>query len=195
MKYLVAVSLFTAIFTASCSNNTETSKQNITAADTATSQITVAASDATPEPPPVNDVVTAYLGVKEALANDNGNEAASAANKLSDALNKVTAAALPATQKGVYADVADDMKEHAAHIAANNGKIEHQREHFETLSNDLYDLVKAGSVKQTLYKDFCPMYNNNKGGVWLSETKEIKNPYLGKKMSTCGEVKEEIAKK
>ena len=28
--------------------------------------------------------------------------------------------------------------------------------------------------------------------TWLSETKEIKNPYLGKKMPTCGEVKEEM---
>jgi hypothetical protein len=38
------------------------------------------------------------------------------------------------------------------------------------------------------------MYNNNKGASWLSETKEIKNPYLGKKMPDCGEVKEEIRK-
>lgn len=195
MKYLVTATLFTVIFTASCNNNTDTSKLNTTAADTATSQATATSGNATPEQAPVNDVVAAYLQVKEALTNDNGSGAASAAKSLSDALNKVNVTTLPATQKGVYADVADDMKEHAGHIAANAGKIEHQREHFETLSNDLYDLVKAGSVKQTLYKDFCPMYNNNKGGVWLSESKEIKNPYLGKKMPTCGEVKEEIAKK
>ncbi|MDQ6756917.1 MAG: DUF3347 domain-containing protein, partial [Bacteroidota bacterium] len=42
------------------------------------------------------------------------------------------------------------------------------------------------------YKDFCPMYNNNKGAIWLSEVKDIKNPYLGKKMPTCGNMKEEI---
>ena len=36
------------------------------------------------------------------------------------------------------------------------------------------------------------MYNNKKGAFWLSETKEIKNPYLGKAMPTCGTIKEEI---
>ena len=36
------------------------------------------------------------------------------------------------------------------------------------------------------------MYNNNKGAIWLSSTKEVKNPYLGKAMSTCGEVQEEL---
>ena len=36
------------------------------------------------------------------------------------------------------------------------------------------------------------MANDKKGAFWISESKEIKNPYLGKKMPTCGEVKEEI---
>lgn len=95
----------------------------------------------------------------------------------------------------MYQDVADDLKEHAEHIAASSDKIAHQREHFETMSKDLYDLVKVAKPGQTLYKDFCPMYNNEKGGMWLSETREIKNPYLGKKMPKCGEMQEEIAKK
>ena len=56
----------------------------------------------------------------------------------------------------------------------------------------MYDMVKAFGGGQLLYQDFCPMYNNQKGAAWLSETKEIKNPYLGKKMPTCGSVKEEI---
>lgn len=43
-----------------------------------------------------------------------------------------------------------------------------------------------------MYKDFCPMYNNGKGAFWLSETKEIKNPYLGKAMPTCGTIQEEL---
>jgi hypothetical protein len=36
------------------------------------------------------------------------------------------------------------------------------------------------------------MYNNNKGADWISEKKEISNPYLGKEMPTCGTVKEEL---
>lgn len=195
MKSLASLSLLAAVFFASCNNNADTAQKDSSTAEAAKPQSAPVSGDGTQAQAPVQDIVTAYLQLKNALTNDNGNDAASAANSLSAALNKVDVNALPAAQKGTYTEVADDMKEHAEHIAANAGKIDHQREHFETLSKDLYDLVKGGSVTQTLYKDFCPMYNNNKGGIWLSETKEIKNPYLGKKMPTCGEVKEEIAKK
>lgn len=195
MKSIVTFSLFAAVLLASCSNNAETPKQGTTTADSATPQATAAPGNAAPDQAPVSNIVSAYLELKNALAADNGNGAATGAKNLSDALSKLDVNALPATQKPVYTDVADDMKEHAEHIASNAGKIDHQREHFETLSKDLYDLVKAGGAKQSLYKDFCPMYNNNKGGMWLSETKEIKNPYLGQKMPTCGEMQEEMTKK
>jgi hypothetical protein len=33
------------------------------------------------------------------------------------------------------------------------------------------------------------MYDNGKGGTWISETKEIVNPYEGTKMLNCGSVK------
>ena len=92
----------------------------------------------------------------------------------------------------LYADVEEDAKEHAEHIGSNAGNIKHQREHFDMLSKDMYDLVKSFGTGQTLYHAFCPMYNDNKGAYWISETKEIKNPYFGKEMPTCGEVKEEI---
>jgi hypothetical protein len=31
-----------------------------------------------------------------------------------------------------------------------------------------------------------------KGAMWVSEVAAIKNPYMGSKMATCGEVKEKI---
>ena len=140
----------------------------------------------------IKGIVAGYLQLKNALSNDNGNEAANAGKAITGALQNFDTAALKSDQKKVYADVQDDIKEHAEHIGMNADKIAHQREHFEMLSKDIYDLVKAFPAEQTLYKDYCPMYNNGKGAIWLSETKEIKNPYLGKKMPTCGEIKEEI---
>ncbi len=100
---------------------------------------------------------------------------------------------MSAGQSKAYEDIAEDAKEHAEHIGANPGKIDHQREHFETLSEDIYDLLKAdGNIGQKLYYTHCPMYNEGKGASWISETKEIKNPYLGKKMPDCGTIKEEL---
>jgi hypothetical protein len=36
------------------------------------------------------------------------------------------------------------------------------------------------------------MYNKGKGGIWLSETREIKNPFYGNKMLTCGSVQKAL---
>ncbi len=132
------------------------------------------------------------MQIKNGLANDNGKDAASGGKAFVDAIAKVDKTKFTADQNKTYTDIADDAKEMAEHIGENADKLEHQREHFDMLSNDVYDMVKTFGAGQPLYKDYCPMYNNKKGAYWLSETKEIKNPYLGKKMPTCGSVKEEL---
>ncbi|MFN8283339.1 MAG: DUF3347 domain-containing protein [Chitinophagales bacterium] len=140
----------------------------------------------------IKDIITAYLQLKNAFTNDNTNDAATAGKALEAYFKSFDKSALTAEQKKTYEDIEIDAVEHAEHIGANGGKIAHQREHFDMLSKDVYDLVKAFGAGQTLYKDFCPMYNDNKGAIWLSETKEIKNPYYGKSMSSCGSMKEEL---
>ena len=178
-----------------CSNN-ETSKETTTGNNDSTSQPVSTNNTAEQvKSGTINDVVSGYLNLKNALTNDNANEAASAAKGINESLAKVNEAALNTDQKKVYDEVKGDIKEHAQHIADNSSKIDHQREHFDLLSRDMIDLVKATGTSQTLYRDFCPMYNNKKGAYWLSETKEIKNPYYGKEMLKCGEVKEEIKAK
>ena len=138
------------------------------------------------------EMVSQYLKIKNALTNDNGKEAANAANAFVESMAKMETTSLGGDKKKTWDNIADDAKEMAEHIGKNAGKLDHQREHFDMLSKDMYDMVKAFGAGQTLYQDFCPMYNDNKGATWLSETKEIKNPYLGTKMPTCGSVKEEI---
>ncbi len=140
----------------------------------------------------IKEIVNIYLQLKNAFTKDNTNDAATAGTVLEKAFQNFDTTDLSASQKGVFEDIAEDAKEHGEHIGKNGGNIKHQREHFKMLSEDIYDLVKAFGGGQTLYKDFCPMYNNSKGAFWISETKEIKNPYFGKAMSTCGTVEEEI---
>ena len=140
----------------------------------------------------IKEIVNVYLHLKNAFTKDNTNDAAAAGTALVASFQNFDTTVLSASQKNVFADIAEDAKEHGEHIGKNGGNIKHQREHFKMLSEDMYDLVKAFAAGQTLYKDFCPMYNNGKGAFWISETKEIKNPYFGKAMSTCGIVKEEI---
>jgi hypothetical protein len=190
MKAIIpGIAIVAATFTA-CNNNSDQSKETTKSIDT--TQTNMQATKPEVKPASANEVVTNYLQLKNALTNDNAKDAAAAGKAVSEAIQKIDGASLTAEQKKVYDDVKDDMKEHGDHISRNGDKIAHQREHFDLLSGDMYDLVKAFGSSQTLYKDNCPMYNDGKGANWLSEVKEIKNPYLGKKMLTCGTVKEEI---
>lgn len=136
--------------------------------------------------------VTAYLNLKNELTKDDSNAAAEKGKTLFIALNQFDATTLDATQQKGYMDIADDAKEHAEHIGSNAGKIEHQREHLVLLSKDMNDMIALIGTKQKLYQDYCPMADEGKGAIWISETKEIRNPYEGSKMLTCGSVKKEL---
>ena len=184
------------IVSVACSNSaTEKKDSNISIA-----QPTVSALDTLTKPSSVTgiaiisikEIVDNYLQIKNAFAKDNSANAATAANEMVKIFANFNKSALTVEQAKIYADIEDDAKEHAEHIGSNGGNIKHQREHFDMLSKDIYQLVKTFGGGQKLYYDHCPMYNNNKGAYWLSETKEIANPYLGKTMPTCGTVKEEL---
>ncbi|MBI1342445.1 MAG: DUF3347 domain-containing protein [Terrimonas sp.] len=179
------LSIALAAFSLGACNNSQTS--------TAKTDQHPDSSAVTTEGTSVRDITDVYLQLKNALAEDNGNDAAGAAKKMVEAIGKINQSAFTSDQKKLYADIEPDLKENAEHISENSDKLEHQREHFVMLSNDVADLIKGfGTGGQILYKDFCPMANDNKGAIWISEVKEIKNPYMGKSSPTCGSMKEEL---
>ena len=198
-KTIIGLAIAGVLLAACNSNSKKTSEENKTTLDT--TQVNDPGANVTSTTgnenvkASIKEIVNAYLQLKNALTRDNTKDAATAGTGLETAFKTVDKTAMTAEQKKAFEDVVDDAREHAEHIGSNSGNIAHQREHFEMLSNDMYDLVKAFGSEQTLYKDFCPMYNNKKGAFWLSETKEITNPYYGNEMLKCGQVKEEIKSK
>lgn len=195
MKLIIlGLALAANTFTSCNGNNTTTAKQNDVLKGTSVApQQAVTDTTPTTQAFPTKEIIANYLQLKNALTKDNGKDAATAANAIVATLEKADMKTLSDAQMKAYMDIADDLKENAEHIGANSGKISHQREHFILLSKDIADFVKAfGNGGHTLYKDFCPMANDGKGAIWISELKEIKNPYLGKAMPTCGSVKETI---
>lgn len=196
MKNVIIGIAVIAIAATACNNSNDASsanKKNDSLQGSTTSTETTSSNNADAN---VNgamkEMIGQYLQMKNALANDNGKDAAAAGKTFVESMGKMDKTSLTGEKLKKWNDVSDDAKEMAEHIGENAGKIDHQREHFDMLSADVYDLAKTFGAGQTLYKVFCPMYNDKKGAIWLSETKEIKNPYLGKKMSTCGEVQEEM---
>jgi hypothetical protein len=203
MKNLIIISAIglASLSIVACNNNNNKATGTSATKDT-TSVVTSTANTVTPSlsksgvdpktSASVKEIVGNYLQLKNALTKDNSNDAATAGKDLSAGFAKLDQSILTPEQKKSYADIADDAKEMAEHIGKSAGNIPHQREHFDMLSKDMVDLVKLFGAGQPLFVDHCPMYNNNKGADWLSETKDIKNPYLGTKMSSCGSVKEEL---
>ena len=94
----------------------------------------------------------------------------------------------------IWMKVLKNIKEDAEHIA-DTKDAKHQRDHFDTLSKNFYDLIKVSKQETPIYLQHCPMANNGKGANWLSKESTVKNPYYGSQMLTCGSVQETISNK
>ncbi|MBT32603.1 MAG: hypothetical protein CMO01_23320 [Thalassobius sp.] len=122
----------------------------------------------------ISSLTDAYMVLKDALVASNAEYAQKAASKL--------------------AELAEgEIKEAAEGIAASTD-VKKQREFFNTISQKMYEVLKAGESKADtkIYKQFCPMAFNNEGAYWLSTEEKIMNPYFGDMMLHCGRVDETI---
>ncbi len=92
-----------------------------------------------------------------------------------------------------FAGEREEMKSMA--IAMADAKdIEKQRELFSQFTEKVEPLFKESISEGAMYKQFCPMAFEGKGGYWISNVEEIRNPYYGEKMLKCGKVTETIKK-
>ncbi|MET3977670.1 hypothetical protein ABIB62_000237 [Mucilaginibacter sp. UYP25] len=131
----------------------------------------------------IDKVTTSYIGVKNALVGSNAALAKTRSAELLEALSAPVKGLKPAQQK-LLATYLDKLKFDSRHISQTT-VIDHQREHFESLSKNMYSLLSALKLNgTTLYQQYCPM----KRAAWLSETEGIRNPYYGDDMLDCGKV-------
>ena len=52
----------------------------------------------------------------------------------------------------------------------SSGNLDHQRAHFDMLSINMKDLIAIAGADRKLYQEYCPMYNDGDGAMWLSES-------------------------
>ncbi len=132
-----------------------------------------------------------YFAVKDALVETDGKEASAKAKELLTLLDVVKMGDLEMDVHMVWMKVMKDLKEDATKISQSND-IKKQRDAFDTLSENIYKLIKVSKAETTVYFQHCPMANDGKGANWLSKENEVKNPYYGSKMLSCGKVVETI---
>jgi hypothetical protein len=128
----------------------------------------------------IDVIVNAYLPLKDAFVASNATETQKLAGELAAVISN---------------EALQSLKTDAAKIKQTTD-IEVQRLHFYQLSAKLFMLVKNyGGNKQALHQQYCPMAFDDQGAFWLSNKLEIRNPYFGDKMLTCGMVNETLAVK
>jgi hypothetical protein len=119
-----------------------------------------------------------YTQLKDALAADDNGGARKSAAHLSGFLAGL--------QNG------DSAKVESRKISEAKS-IKEQRLMFVKLNDEMRLLIKENELLEgEIYLAYCPMANENNGAYWLSNEKEIHNPYFGSKMSKCGSIKEII---
>ena len=129
-----------------------------------------------------------YFNLKDALVGDDNDKAKELGATLASTLGSFDASSYSDSEQQDLKDIMEDAIEHAEHISESD--MAHQREHFKVLSKDLIDMVAITGTEMKLYEQFCPMYDG--GTAWLSTKEEVRNPYYGSKMLTCGKVQREI---
>jgi len=131
----------------------------------------------------IDKITTSYIGVKNALVGSNAALAKSKSADLLAALSAPVKGLQPAQQK-LLSTYLDKLKFDSRHISETT-VIDHQREHFESLSKYMYSLLSGLKLNSTtVYQQYCPM----KKAAWLSESEDIRNPYYGDDMLECGKV-------
>lgn len=140
---------------------------------------------------PLKPVFDSYFLLKDALVKTDGKSAAGKASELVKAIKAVDMDKLNKKEHTAWMKLMKDLLFDAEHIAETKD-VAHQRDHFTSLSKNMYDLIKATKLETSVYYQHCPMYDGGKGANWLSKENTVKNPYYGSQMLTCGSTVETI---
>ena len=139
-------------------------------------------------------VVSSYLAVQVALADDDLARAKEAARMLADAVQRIKLEQ-PRAAHAVWSGIAGELGGHARHVAMAED-LEGARQGFEPLSEAVIQLLTrfGNPLDHPLRLAFCPMAIGDGGALWVQESADIANAYFGASMLTCGEVRQEVAR-
>lgn len=137
-------------------------------------------------------VFTAYVELKDAFVSSNPANVKAESADVQELLNSVDMKLLAGAAHNDWMTFSSGMQKSLDEIKSASD-IEVQRKSFSTLSGDLYKSIKAfGLGGEEAFYEFCPMAFDDEGGYWLSDVDQIRNPYFGDKMLSCGEVVEKL---
>lgn len=131
-----------------------------------------------------NQLLKNYLEVEDALVASNLTDAKNAIAKMQKEIQQLQPDATGKVHQ-------KELKFLAAYleVAGKADSLDDIRTRFEKISGSMIALAEQKVfTPETLYVVYCPM----KKASWLDDATDVKNPYYGKAMLTCGSVKKTI---
>jgi Cu(I)/Ag(I) efflux system membrane fusion protein len=141
-------------------------------------------------------LLSSYYSVKDALVASDTSKVNAAAATLVKNADSLKVNEIQGDTSGMIKETATVF---AQTISASSNALlaekdlEGKRKEFEMITDALWSLTRTVRYDgQKVYYQYCPMAFDNKGAYWLSNTREIRNPYFGDKMPKCGEVADSL---
>ncbi|UZO81434.1 DUF3347 domain-containing protein [Aquimarina sp. ERC-38] len=126
----------------------------------------------------VNQLYNNYLEIKKHLVNSDPKKVRKASKKL---------------EKFLAQHRYEQSFEATANLIALTRDLQKQRDFFKTLTEETQKVITTSTIiSGKIYLQFCPAVFEGEGGYWLSDSKEIRNPYYGFKNLEYGKVKAAI---
>ncbi|NQU53708.1 MAG: efflux RND transporter periplasmic adaptor subunit [Bacteroidetes bacterium] len=140
----------------------------------------------------LTEVYNKYLVMKNGFVATDTKKVSAAAKAVQSAIKAVDMGLLKGNDHMVWMGQLGALEQPIQSIGQSNDIVQ-QRIEFAKFNLAFYKSLKTFGLSSTeTYYQYCPMANGDKGAYWMSETKEIRNPYFGNVMLGCGENRETL---
>lgn len=137
-------------------------------------------------------VYDSYILMKNALVASDASEVQRSAKQVQSDLQSVDMKLLEGDAHMKWMALLETLDREISTIA-KSPDLPVQRLAFAAFNDAFYPAVEIfGLAGGTVYYQYCPMANRDQGAFWFSEVKDIRNPYFGDDMLTCGETRETL---
>jgi Cu(I)/Ag(I) efflux system membrane fusion protein len=148
-------------------------------------------------PETFNDQIAAlsetYLDITSALAEDDEAAARNAVERTLTSLEEMPGQLLAGEAESAWVEQSTKMGEWLKAMKDADG-IDKMRLSLDSLTDALANTLEVFGVTPDppIYEAHCPMALDGEGAEWLQRGTEVRNPYFGQSMLSCGEVVRQV---
>lgn len=132
----------------------------------------------------LNTLLSSYLGCKKYLVNADTKGAYKSFQEINLIIKKIHRDSPNLITPNLLSN---------ANLLALTTDLERQRGFFVTFSTEVIALLSKHYLSEgQYYIQYCPMAKEGQGASWISDSREVRNPYFGDKMLHCGSIQQTV---